>query len=68
MKKDIHPKYNVTKVHCTTCGADFETGSVLKEIRVDTCSNCHAFYTGKQSILQNEGKIAKFNKRYVDKK
>ena len=41
MKKDIHPQYNKITVTCTTCGAQFETGSTLKELRVDTCSNCH---------------------------
>ncbi len=64
MKKDIHPKYNTVKVTCTTCGNVFETGSVLNEIRVDTCSNCHPFYTGKQVFTQADGRVEKFNKRY----
>ena len=64
MKKDIHPNYKTVTVTCTTCGATFETGSVLNEIRVDTCANCHPFYTGKQSFAQAAGRIDKFNRRY----
>ena len=64
MKNNIHPKYFITKVICTTCGAEFETGSILKEIKVDTCSNCHPFYTGKQVFAQADGRVEKFNKRY----
>ena len=64
MKKDIHPDYKTVTVTYTTCGATFETGSVLKEIRVDTCSNCHPFYTGKQAFTQAAGRIDKFNRRY----
>jgi len=64
MKKGIHPKYQKCKVVCTSCGAEFETGSVLKEIRVDTCSNCHPFYTGKQRSATAAGRVEQFNKRY----
>lgn len=64
MKKGIHPNYHKIKVTCTTCGAVFETGSILKEIKVDTCSNCHPFYTGKQTFVQADGRVEKFNKRY----
>ena len=64
MKKDIHPNYKKVTVTCTTCGNTFETGSILDEIRVDTCSNCHPFYTGKQKFGQADGRIERFNKRY----
>ena len=64
MKQGIHPKYNKVKVTCTTCGAVFESGSILNEIKVDTCSNCHPFYTGKQTFVQADGRVEKFNKRY----
>ena len=64
MKQGIHPKYYTAKVTCTTCGNVFETGSILPEIKVDTCSNCHPFYTGKQIFTQADGRIEKFNKRY----
>lgn len=64
MKKGIHPNYNTITVTCTTCGSVFESGSVMKEIRVDTCANCHPFYTGKQAFTQADGRVEKFNKRY----
>lgn len=64
MKNGIHPKYNQVTVTCSTCGNEFATGSTVKEIRVDTCSNCHPFYTGKQKFTTVAGRIDKFNKRY----
>ncbi len=64
MKKDIQPKYNRCKVTCLTCGNTFETGSVLSEIRVDTCAKCHPFYTGKQRFAQNDGRVDRFMKKY----
>ncbi|MGI6711012.1 MAG: 50S ribosomal protein L31 [Bacilli bacterium] len=67
MKKGIHPNYQKVKVVCTTCGNTFETGSVLKEMRVDTCSNCHPFYTGQQKFVQATGQVEKFKKRLAKK-
>lgn len=64
MKSGIHPNYKTVKITCTTCGNVFESGSVLNEIRVDSCSNCHPFYTGKQTFIQAAGKVEKFNRRY----
>ena len=64
MKQGIHPEYNRINVVCTTCGNEFESGSVNKEIRVDTCSNCHPFYTGRQKFAQADGRIERFNKKY----
>ena len=64
MKPNTHPKYNKITVVCTTCGAEFETGSTLKEIRVDTCANCHPFYTGKQNLGTKKGQVEKFNKKF----
>jgi len=46
-----------------TCGNTFETGSTLPEIKVDTCSNCHSFYTGKLSFSADTGRVAKFRKK-----
>ena len=63
MKKGIHPTYNKVSVTCTTCGNVFESGSISKEIRIDTCSNCHPFYTGEQKFGQAAGQVDKFNKR-----
>ena len=64
MKNGIHPKYNTVKVTCTTCGNVFDSGSVLKEIRVDTCANCHPFYTGKQRFANAQGRAETFKKKY----
>ncbi len=64
MKKGIHPDYKKVTVTCTTCGNEFESGSVLKEVKVDTCSNCHPFYTGKQKHGKSAGRVERFNKRY----
>lgn len=64
MKKGIHPEYNKCKVVCTSCGAEFESGSTKKEIKVDTCSNCHPFFTGRQRFAAAQGRVEKFNKKY----
>ena len=63
MREGIHPKYNKITVTCVSCGATFETGSTKGEIRVDTCSKCHPFYTGEQKFVQAAGRIDRFNKR-----
>lgn len=64
MKNGIHPEYKTVTVHCTTCGNEFQTGSILGEIRVDTCSNCHPFYTGEQKFASAAGRVERFNQRY----
>jgi large subunit ribosomal protein L31 len=64
MKPGIHPKYTVAKVKCSTCGAEHEVGTTANQIRIDTCSNCHPFYTGQQTFIQAAGRVEKFNKRY----
>jgi large subunit ribosomal protein L31 len=64
MKKDIHPEYHKTIVHCA-CGNEFETGSTQKEIRVEICSKCHPFYTGKQKLVDSAGKIERFRRKYA---
>ncbi|MCR1808684.1 50S ribosomal protein L31 [Haploplasma modicum] len=64
MKVNIQPEYNLAKVNCSTCGEEFEVGSTLKEIKVDTCSKCHPFYTGSQSFVQAQGRVERFNRRY----
>ncbi len=63
MKQGIHPEYVHCTVTCTTCGSTFETGSTLGDIKVDTCSNCHPFYTGKQRFITSDGRIDRFNKK-----
>ena len=66
MKQGIHPKYEETTVTCA-CGNTFTTRSTRQNLRVDVCSNCHPFYTGKQKILDTGGRVARFEKRYAAK-
>lgn len=63
MKKDIHPKEIECNVICA-CGNTFTTISNKEEIRVEVCSKCHPFYTGKQNKTSKAGKVEKFNKKY----
>ncbi len=63
MKKKIHPKYQETNVTCA-CGWELKTRSTKKDIKVEICSNCHPFYTGKQKVVDTAGKIEKFKKKY----
>lgn len=63
MKEGIHPKYEEATVTCA-CGNVFQTRSTKKEIRVEVCSKCHPFYTGKQKLVDTGGRVDRFNKRY----
>lgn len=63
MKEGIHPNYETAKVRCA-CGNEFETRSTKKEIRVDICSKCHPFFTGKQKLVDTGGRVDRFNKRF----
>lgn len=63
MKANIHPKYDKVKVTCA-CGNTFETRSTSDEIRVEICSACHPFYTGKQKLVDTEGRVEKFLAKY----
>lgn len=63
MKTEIQPKYHVTTVTCA-CGNTFEAGSVKEELRVEICSNCHPFFTGKQKFLDAGGRVDRFKKKY----
>ena len=56
MKEGIHPKYGKAIVRCV-CGETFETGSTKKELRVDICSKCHPFFTGKQKLVDTGGRV-----------
>ena len=64
MKPKIHPKYFQATVHCGSCGTEYTVGSTRQELRVDVCSNCHPFYTGKQKIVDSGGRVDKFRKKY----
>jgi large subunit ribosomal protein L31 len=63
MKKDIHPTFYYDAVVVCACGNTWTTGSTVKEIRTDVCSNCHPFYTGEQRIVDTEGQVDRFYKR-----
>lgn len=64
MKKDIHPKYHETTARCA-CGNEIETGSTLPEIRVEICSKCHPFFTGKQKLVDSAGRVERFRRKYA---
>ena len=64
MRADIHPQYYTVRITCV-CGNSFETRSTSRELsKIDICSECHPFYTGKQKILDSEGRIEKFRKKF----
>ena len=65
MKADIHPQYFTDARVTCVCGNTFTTGSSKKELNVDICSECHPFYTGKQKLIDTEGRIERFKKRYA---
>jgi large subunit ribosomal protein L31 len=66
MRPDIHPEYQIAKVHCA-CGNEFVTRSTKSEIRIEICSKCHPFYTGKQKLVDTAGKVERFRRRYAKK-
>ena len=63
MKKEIHPEFVECKVTCA-CGNTFTTKSNKNEIRVDICSECHPFFTGREKIVDSAGRVDKFKKKY----
>lgn len=71
MKKDLHPKYMKCEVICN-CGENrgviFTTRSTVPQIKVEICSLCHPYFTGKQKILDSAGRVEKFNRKYAKKK
>jgi len=66
VKAGIHPDYKEVNVVCA-CGETFSTRSTRKDIHLDICSKCHPFFTGKQKILDAEGRVEKFKKKYAKK-
>ena len=64
MKADIHPTYTECTIRCA-CGAVFKTRSTRKEMHVNTCSSCHPFYTGSAKMLDTEGRVQRFQKKYA---
>jgi large subunit ribosomal protein L31 len=64
MKEGIHPNYNVVTVACA-CGNSFVTRSTASQIRLEICSACHPFYTGRQKLVDTAGRVERFEKRYA---
>lgn len=63
MKEKIHPEYKVGTVTCA-CGNTFQVRSTIGEMRLDICSNCHPFFTGKQKLIDSAGRVEKFRRKY----
>jgi large subunit ribosomal protein L31 len=66
MKKTIHPEYAESTITCA-CGNVINTRSTVKDMHINTCSQCHPFYTGHASFIDTEGRVEQFNKRYGKK-
>jgi large subunit ribosomal protein L31 len=68
MKEGIHPKYQEVKVHCA-CGTEWQTRSTKGgEIRLEICSSCHPFFTGKQKLIDTAGRVERFQRKYGQQK
>jgi large subunit ribosomal protein L31 len=63
LKEKIHPQYHEVTVSCA-CGNSFVSGSTRKILKVDVCSSCHPFFTGKQKIMDTTGRLERFTKKY----
>ncbi len=63
MKEGIHPEYHKIKASCA-CGSEVEIGSTNEEVKVEICSACHPFFTGKQKLIDSAGRVEKFLKKY----
>ena len=66
MKANIHPELHDVLVHCA-CGTTWNTRSTKKELRIEICSSCHPFFTGKQKLVDSAGRVERFRKRYEKK-
>ena len=66
MKKGIHPEYKLSTVSCA-CGHTFKTYSTVGDLKVEICSECHPFFTGKQKLVDSAGRVEKFLKKYNKK-
>jgi large subunit ribosomal protein L31 len=66
MKEKLHPEYHEVTVHCA-CGETWKTHSTKKELRLEICSKCHPFFTGKQKLVDSAGRVERFRKRYEKK-
>lgn len=66
MKEKIHPQYQEVSVHCA-CGATWKTRSTKNELRLEICSSCHPFFTGKAKLVDTEGRVERFQKRWANR-
>jgi large subunit ribosomal protein L31 len=66
MKPEIHPELHLVTAHCQ-CGNEFQTHSTKKELRVEICSNCHPYWTGKQKLMDTAGRVEKFQRKFAKK-
>lgn len=64
MKQALHPQYVDTTITCV-CGATYEVGSTRPGLRIEICSNCHPYFTGQQKLMDTEGRVERFRKRYA---
>ena len=64
MRKGIHPEYHEVEVSCA-CGNSFKTRSTKTDLKVEICSACHPFFTGKQKLIDSAGRVERFQKRYA---
>lgn len=64
MKPEIHPEYHLDAVAKCACGAEYKIPGALKSISMEVCSNCHPFYTGNDRVLDVEGRVEKFRKKF----
>ena len=65
MKAGIHPEDVEVTAHCA-CGAKWQTRSTKKDVHLDICYNCHPFFTGRQKLIDTEGRVERFNKKFGD--
>ncbi len=63
MKSNIHPKYEDTVITCNTCKTEYKIGDTVTGIKVELCANCHPFYTGKETLVDTDNLVDKFNKK-----
>lgn len=66
MKGEIHPEFHDATVTCAGCGNTFQVGSTIPSIEVNVCSSCHPFFTGKQKLVDSEGRVDAFKKKYAN--
>jgi large subunit ribosomal protein L31 len=63
LKQGVHPKYHEVEVRCA-CGASWKTRSTKPELHLEICSNCHPFFTGRQKLIDTEGRVERFTKKF----